>query len=47
MPSMFVVLLCLLGHEQVETPRVSTMTTLMEERNKSVGKDGSHVSGTA
>jgi hypothetical protein len=43
MPGMYgVVLLCLLlGAEQAETPRVSTMSTLMEERNKGVGKDNS------
>jgi hypothetical protein len=39
MPGMFgVVLLCLFGAEQAETPKVTTMTTLVEERNSVVGK---------
>jgi hypothetical protein len=33
-----VVLLCLFGAEQAETPKVTTMTTLVEERNSVVGK---------
>jgi hypothetical protein len=36
-----VVLLCLLGAGQAETPKVTTMTTLMEERNSVVGKPDS------
>jgi hypothetical protein len=36
-----VVLLCLPGAEPAETPRVTTMTTLMEERERGIGKDSS------
>jgi len=36
-----VVLFCLLGAEQADTPKVTTMTTVVEERNSVVGKEDS------